>query len=84
MSVLFGKKARDKITGFEGMVTGRVEYMYGCAQLCLTPSVDKDGKLREGQWFDDGRIEIIGEALNPATVQGTSPGGPQRDAPKAR
>ncbi len=26
----FGKRAKDKITGFEGIITGKADYMYGC------------------------------------------------------
>ena len=27
-----GKKAKDKVTGFEGIITAKVIYLYGCAQ----------------------------------------------------
>ena len=57
---LFGKLCRDKITGFEGVCTGRTEWIYGCDQYCLTPRVQDDKtKLNDGQWFDDGRLEVI-------------------------
>ena len=54
----FGKQGRDKVTGFTGVIGGVCEYTYGCTQYLLTPPVDKDGKLQDGQWFDTARIEI--------------------------
>lgn len=35
-----GLKAKDKITGFEGIITARCEYLTGCNQYCLTPQAD--------------------------------------------
>lgn len=58
---LMGRKAKDKITGFSGIITSTSFDLYGCAQLALMPSTDKDGKLGEGHWFDTNRIELIGE-----------------------
>ena len=75
-----GKKGRDKITGFEGVITGRAQYLTGCDQYVLAPQA-KDGSLPNSQWFDEGRIEVIGEGITPAAVAGPAPGGPQRDAP---
>lgn len=48
----------DKITGFSGVATGHVKYLSGCNQVLLTPKVDKDGKLKEANWFDEQRLEI--------------------------
>ncbi len=49
-------KVTDTITGFQGMVTGRAEYLTGCRQYGVTPKVDKDGKLNETQWLDEDRL----------------------------
>lgn len=75
-----GKKGRDKITGFEGIITGRCQYLTGCDQYSLVPPV-RDGKIEGAQWFDEGRIEIIGEGVTAAEVQAPQRGGPNRDAP---
>jgi hypothetical protein len=64
----FGKKAKDKVTGFEGIITAKCLYMYGCSQYLLTPPIDKDGKKRDGEWFDTGRIEIFDIAIEPKSV----------------
>lgn len=77
-----GQKAKDKITGFEGIITGRASYLYGCDQYSLVPTVSQDGKIGDTQWFDEGRIEITGPGISAASVQVDKPGGPNRDAPR--
>lgn len=49
--ITLGKEGKDKITGFQGIITGRVEYLYGCNQYCLVPKA-KDGEIKSGEWFD--------------------------------
>jgi len=83
MDKLLGKQAQDKVTGFEGLITGRAEYLYGCAQYCLMPQA-REGKVLDAIWIDEGRVEIIGKGIAPADVAGAVPGGPQRDAPPVR
>lgn len=77
-----GQKARDKITGFEGIITGRAEYLTGCTQFALAPKALADGSIRATEWFDEGRIEVLGDAISSTDVKGTRNGGPQREAPR--
>jgi hypothetical protein len=65
-----GDQARDPISGFEGTVTGRAEYLYGCVQVLLSGS--DDGKPI-GEWFDEDRV-------TQAKSEGRR-GGPQALAP---
>ena len=76
-----GKRGRDRITGFEGVIVGMAHYLFGCTQLGLAPPV-KDGKLENTHWFDEGRVEIIGTGVTAAAVTAEQPGGPNRDAPR--
>jgi hypothetical protein len=60
MTIKLGQKARDVITGFEGIVLCITQHLTGCNQVCLLPqTLDKDGKRRDGEWFDDSRIQIL-------------------------
>ena len=77
----FGKKAKDKVTGFEGIITAKCLYMYGCSQYLLTPQIDKDGKKRDGEWFDEGRIETFEEVINPESVKAEKNGCDTREYP---
>ncbi len=60
MGIEFGIKAKDKITGFVGIVTGNCQYISGCDQVLLVPECGKDGSHREGHWFDLQRIVPLG------------------------
>lgn len=77
----FGKKAKDKVTGFTGIITALTVYMYGCEQYLITPPVDKDGKRVNGEWFDSGRIELIDDGIKPESVQNDNPGSEYREHP---
>lgn len=54
-----GQKAKDKITGYTGTLTGKCEYLTGCTQFLLQPPTDKDGKFVDARWFDEDRLELI-------------------------
>lgn len=58
MDLQLGCTAHDKITGFQGVVTGICEYISGCNQALLVPKVDKEGKHVDGQWYDVQRLVV--------------------------
>lgn len=77
-----GVMARDKITNFTGVVTGRSQFLTGCDQYLLQPNVGEGGEYRDGKWFDEGRLSVQpAKPVDPADVQGERPGGPDRGAP---
>ena len=53
---LLGKKAIDKVTGFSGVVVSVSFDLYGCVAALIHPGLDKDGGMREQQWFDVSRL----------------------------
>lgn len=79
MAIHLGVKAKDKITGFEGTVTGRCEYLTGCNQVLIVPK-SKDGKAAEGAWFDEQRVEVL--KGKPVVLDNGATPGP--DAPPSR
>ncbi len=56
---MLGHKCRDRITGFEGVVTGVCEYLTGCNQVLIVGCVTGDGKSAESNWFDVQRVEQL-------------------------
>jgi len=80
MKIKLGQKIRDIVTGMEGIATAKVEYLNGCIQYCLRPAMDKDGKLPEASYVDEGQLEVIGDGVS---VEPRDTGGPQRDCPKS-
>lgn len=79
-----GDRAKCVITGFEGILISRVEYLTGCTQWGVNPGVDKDGKLQEAVYSDESRLETV--AVDPISWPSHAPqtakGGPNRDCPK--
>jgi hypothetical protein len=74
-----GTIVRDKITGFEGRVTGHCDYISGCSQSLIQPAVDKDGKFQNAHWFDDQRLELID--AEPLVLDNSETPGPDMPAP---
>jgi len=83
MDEKLGKLGKDKVTGFEGVIIGKTEYLYGCAAYGLTPKA-VGGKLEDSKWFDEGRIEIIGAGITAEEVKGDKPGGEDYRSPNNR
>jgi len=69
-----GLKAVCKITGFEGVITSRVEFLTGCNRYALQPTELVDGKIVESVYFDEDQINIIGEALDKNDFRGEKRG----------
>ena len=59
--IKMGQTVKDKITGFEGIVTGHCQYISGCDQLLVQPRVGSDGKKADAYWFDLQRLEVTNE-----------------------
>jgi len=76
-----GDKLKDRVTGFEGIVIARSEWLNGCKQYCLKPPVDKDGKVQSGEWIDQEQLKLVKEGA--VAVDAKPTGGPQGDAPAA-
>ena len=53
-----GSSVKSNISGFTGLITSRAEHLNGCNRYWVAPPVDKDGKLREGAWFDEAELEV--------------------------
>ena len=53
-----GAHLRDRISGFDGVVVARTEYLHNCSRYMLQPrAVDKDGKPKDVQSFDEDQLE---------------------------
>lgn len=78
---MLGKLVKDKVTGFSGIVTGKAEYLTGCAQYLISPKCAENGAMVEGHWYDEGRIEIVGEGIGKNEVAAEK-NGCDKSAPK--
>ena len=76
-NIKLGVKAKDKVTGFEGIVIAKTEWLTGCDQYVLKQKA-KEGVLPDdGQWFDEGMLVVIGEGIHAKEVKSKRPGGPK-------
>lgn len=57
--IKLGSKVKDNITGFAGIATGRRNHLHGCVHIAIEPmTLDKDGKVQDGHWFDEQRVVV--------------------------
>lgn len=80
-----GVTARDVVTGYEGVITSRCDYITGCKQYVLNAKGLHEGKPICGQWFDEDRLEVD-DTVQPLRLGLDEPrraavGGPQTDSP---
>ena len=55
----FGKQYRDIVSGFEGICTGMVEWMYGCKQYILSPKAETASKKEHSSLFFSSASSLI-------------------------
>ena len=56
---LLGHEVKDKVSDYKGVVISMCFDLYGCIQADVRPkTLDKDGKVRGGRWFDVSRITV--------------------------
>lgn len=70
---MMGKKVKDVVTGFTGLVTGKLEALYGCTQYVITAPVNEKGKADDNKAVvDEGRIKVLGQGIRPKEVKAKS------------
>jgi hypothetical protein len=81
--ISLGTEVEDKVSGFKGKVLVVIESHHNCSSYWVEPSVDKQGKPRDGQWFDEGRLTIISKGIAPEEVASVKRGSVfSRDLPR--
>jgi heat shock protein HspQ len=54
-----GDVLRDKITGFEGVVVARTQWLSNCNVYSLQSQVLHEGKPQDRQAFDEPQLELV-------------------------
>lgn len=75
MTIGLGDKVRDSISGFEGVVVAKHEYLNGCVRVSIQPQALHEGKPVEDFAFDVEQIEVL-ETAAPRTTEPS--GGPRK------
>lgn len=76
MKLKLGQEAKDKVTGFQGILTGYCHYITGCDQYLIQPKCEKNTTFPEAQWIDEGKIELIegGRSFEKEDIEGDEDG----------
>jgi len=87
MKISLGDIARDSITGFEGVVIARTEWLFGCVRFTLQPQALHEGKPVETQTFDEEQLVWVRSTTGalrgaPAQTGGPRPEPAQRQVPR--
>lgn len=89
-AIVLGSRVKCLLTGIEGLVESKTEYMNGCAAyLVCHKSKDKKNDTILADWVDQCRLEVIDEGISNKVVKpsvssnGKQPGGaPMRGVPR--
>ncbi len=73
-----GDIAKDTVTGFEGTVISRTEWLNGCVRLQLKPQGIHEGKTIESEAFDIEQLVLVKRAKSRKFFRAT--GGPHPTA----
>lgn len=68
LDIMMGKEVSDLVTGYTGIVTGKATWLFGCNQYCVVQKASESGDIKDGQWFDEGRLQIVSEGIRPQQV----------------
>lgn len=68
-NVIMGKSYEDSVTGFIGKAIAVTKWQFGCIRIALRPAVNKDGEMKEEEWFDE-------ESLSNVAIKNKIHGGP--------
>ncbi len=79
--IKLGSKVKDKVTGFQGIATARIEFLNGCIQIDVVPRAKKGAeKAPEGTYIDESQLEEIKDKK--VNVKKKNVGGGFRNYPK--
>jgi len=78
MEIRLGSIVQDRVTGYSGIATARVEYLNGCVQYCVKPRVKGDMKMPDSEYIDVGQLKVVNKGIS---IESSETGGPQRDCP---
>ena len=56
-----GAKVQDRITGVQGVIVGRTQWLYGCIRYSVQPLELKDSRPVDQVGFDEDQLVVIEE-----------------------
>jgi len=71
--ITLGCLAKDTISGFEGIVISKTEWLNGCVRIQIQPRTLHDGKPIDAQVFDQQQVERLGNGILEASAEPVAP-----------
>ena len=59
MSINLGDRAKDRISGFSGIVVAKTHWLNGCVRITIQPEKTDNGKTLDNATFDLEQIELV-------------------------
>lgn len=72
-NLVLGCKAKDKISGFEGIVIAITEWLNGCQRVMIQPQALDAGKPIDAHAFDSEQVIVIEDVVAPAEKKKDGP-----------
>ncbi len=72
-TVKLGDKARDTITGFQGIVVAITEWLNGCIRITIQPQELREGKPIDAVTFDVEQVSVVTEQAAPVLAPSGGP-----------
>lgn len=60
-----GDRAKDKVTGYTGIVVAKTHWLNGCVRVNIQSEALKDGKPLDAEGFDSEQVEVIAKGVHP-------------------
>jgi len=58
-----GQVARDRISGYQGVLIARTNWLTGCVRYGIQIQKTKeDGSVLDAHWFDEAQLELVPDA----------------------
>jgi hypothetical protein len=61
---MLGKKVKDKVSGFEGIVVAKIKFIDSSVQYIVKPIMSIHKKMRDVEYFSKKQLKIIGEGVD--------------------
>ena len=68
-----GDEVKERITGYQGTITGICFYLTGCNQYLITAK-SLENKEPVALWYDESRIELVNNTYTEADFKGEENG----------
>ena len=76
-----GRLAKDTVSGFEGIIESRTDWLNGCFRVGRAPNhLDKDGKMLDSAAFDAEQVELLPQQVRKEKPPAHRTNGPMPDA----